>query len=295
MKNKNILIPVGIITGFVVCVFAFFGYMYANSLSFSVGNALVANDGQYILVLDDSPICLSNVKDKENLFDDIDNGDKILVLHDGINDTYPGQTGAYAVFKLEDGAVSDISKSVLNELTDMGWMSCEVYKLAENLYAGDAFEVTASNVTYINDKTVLYKKALNSDKMNEDSIFNIPVYKFETMQDAKDFIVFFENEYLSDGYHGDIDDFKNIIKSMGEEYFKEYTVFLLYVITGNGATDVDVHSVYNDGENLCINIEKTTQTGVGGTAVMSGFFYTVAIEKESVKNCISYDADEISF
>lgn len=295
MKKKKWLIPVCVIT-VVILVFAVaVGYMWANSLSFSVGNALVADDGQYLLVLDDFPVCLSNVKNKENLFNNIDNGDKILVLHNGINDSYPGQTGAYVVFKLDDGAVSDISKSVLSQLTEMGWLSNEVYKLDDNLYAGDAFEVTASNVTYSIDKTALYARALNSDKMYTDNVFNIPVYKFETMQEAEDFIVFFENEYLSDGVHGDIDSFKDKINAMGEEYFEKYTVFLLYVTTGSGATNVDFHSVYNDGENLCIHIEKTIQEGVAGTTAMSSVFYTVAIEKDSVKNCTSFHADENNF
>ncbi len=295
MKKKMWLIPVCIIAVIILVFAVALGYMWANSLSFSVGNALVAADGQYILVLDDSPVCLSNVKNKENLFNDIDNGDKILVLHDGINETYPGQTGAYAVFKLDDGAVSDVSKSVLSRLTEMGRLSDDVYKLDENLYAGGAFAVTASNVTFIYDKTALYEKSLNFDKMNTDGIFNIPMFKFETMQDAEDFITFFEDEYLSDGYHGDINNFKDKIKAMGEEYFEEYTVFLLYVTTGSGATDIDVHSIYNDGENLCIHIAETTIEGVGGVAVMSGFFYTVAIEKESVKNCTSFYADVNNF
>ncbi|MBQ8210251.1 MAG: hypothetical protein IJZ35_06700 [Clostridia bacterium] len=295
MKKKMWLIPVGIVAVVILVVVGAMGYMRANSLSFSVGQSLVANNGEYIMVLDDSPVCMSNVNDKEGLFDNIGNGDKILVLHDGINDTYPGKTGAYAVFKLDDGAVSDISKSVLSQLTEMGWLSAEVYKLDNNLYAGGAFEVTGSKVTFINDQTALYEKSLNFDKMDTDSIFNIPVFKFETMQDAEDFIAFFEDEYLSDGAHGDIDDFKDKIKAMGDEYFDEYTVFVMYVITGSGATDVDVHSVYNDGENLCIHVAKTTLEGVGGVTVMSGFLYTVAIEKESVKNCTSFDADENNF
>ena len=51
----------------------------------------------------------------------LENGDEVLVLHDGINESYPGQTGAYAIFKLKDGDIDDISAEVLTSLTELGW------------------------------------------------------------------------------------------------------------------------------------------------------------------------------
>lgn len=91
-------------------------------MGLTVGRCLVADNGSYLLIDGNAPIVMSNRKYKEGLFDGLETGDKILVLHDGIAESYPGQTGAYWCWKQEDGTVEDIPETVLSELTEMGWM-----------------------------------------------------------------------------------------------------------------------------------------------------------------------------
>ena len=64
-------------------------YMINHSMSFSVGRCLVADNGSYMFIDGNSPIIMSNRKDKEGLFSGLGTGDKILIFHDGIADTYP--------------------------------------------------------------------------------------------------------------------------------------------------------------------------------------------------------------
>lgn len=77
--------------------------------------------GEDMFIDGNSPIIMSNRKDKEGLFSGLGTGDKILIFHDGIADTYPGRTGAYWCVKLEDGTQADIPEQVIEELTELGW------------------------------------------------------------------------------------------------------------------------------------------------------------------------------
>ena len=94
--------------------------MSAKSLDFSVGRVLSANSSM-MLILDNSPIQMSCRTNHEDLYAKLSDGDKVLVLHDGIVESYPGRTGAYAIFKLEDGSIADIPDAVMESLTELGW------------------------------------------------------------------------------------------------------------------------------------------------------------------------------
>ena len=96
-------------------------YMVSHSLDFSVGRCLVAENGSYMFIDGNSPIVMSNRKDKEGMFAGLETGDKILLLHDGIQESYPGGTGAYWYMKLEDGTQADIPEQVMEELAELGW------------------------------------------------------------------------------------------------------------------------------------------------------------------------------
>ncbi len=97
MKKKKLLIFVGIIVGIFVLIVAGIGIMVGKGYGISVGRYLEAKDGTAMFVRDNSPIQMSNRTDKD-LFDKLDIGDKVLVIHDGIAESYPGRTGVYAIF-----------------------------------------------------------------------------------------------------------------------------------------------------------------------------------------------------
>lgn len=93
-----------------------------RGFGFSVARCLVAENGSYMMIKENSPIVMHNTKDNEKLFNNIDTGDRIWVVHDGINESYPGSTGVYAVIKLGEGEVSDIPEEVLESLSEHGWI-----------------------------------------------------------------------------------------------------------------------------------------------------------------------------
>ena len=119
--KKRVFIPICIILSLVLLIGCAIVYMNANSLGLSTGRVLISSHGSYMLIRDNSPINMGNPKNNTGLFNGLENGDEILVLHDGINESYPGKTGAYAIFKLKDGDIADIPAEVLASLTELGW------------------------------------------------------------------------------------------------------------------------------------------------------------------------------
>lgn len=99
-------------------------WIYSKSLSFSTARCIVTKQ-KCMIVLDKSPIGMSNQSWDENLFADLSTGDKVLVVHDGIAESYPGQTGAYFLWKLEDGSSADVPSQVIEALEELGYIVME--------------------------------------------------------------------------------------------------------------------------------------------------------------------------
>lgn len=120
--KKKILIAVGVVCSIVLVlmtVIVVMAYaMLQQGVSISVGRYLEGD----ILVKDNSPITMSAEKGKEHMFEGLTTGDKILVVHGLIMESYPAQTYVKYCFKQEDGDWSDISLDLLEDLASMGWV-----------------------------------------------------------------------------------------------------------------------------------------------------------------------------
>ena len=119
MKGKAFRIALAsVLVLLVLCV----GVMACNHLSFRVGRCIKAANGSCMLLMDHSPVVLSNHTMSTHPFSDYCTGDLLLVLHDGIQETYPGGTGAYLTLRLQKGTAGDISQTVVNALAELGWV-----------------------------------------------------------------------------------------------------------------------------------------------------------------------------
>ncbi len=153
--KKKILIPICILLALVLLAVCAILYMNANSLGFSVGRYLSAN-GSHMVILDNSPIVMSNRTDNEKLFSKLSDGDEILVLHNGIEESYPGGTGAYAVFKLSDGTIEDVSAEVRTELEALGWLTGVKnfsFSLTWNCYGVSSYDSKTGRLVKTTDAT----------------------------------------------------------------------------------------------------------------------------------------------
>ncbi len=126
MKPKKWLIPVCAIAGVLLLCAAIYWYTAAHMLSFSAGRFLTMDNGAYMMVVDQyGPIRLSAAGGRDGVFDGLENGDKVLVLHSLILETYPAQTRIYGIFKLSGGTINDIPEDTLKSLADLDWQPKE--------------------------------------------------------------------------------------------------------------------------------------------------------------------------
>ena len=124
MKNKKILIIIGVVVTIVLLFGIVVNVLISKGMGISTGVYLETKNGVSILVREKTPIQMSNRTDKE-LFNDLDIGDKMLVIHTGIEESYPAKTGVYAVFKIKEGTTGNIPTQVVEELVKLGWLESE--------------------------------------------------------------------------------------------------------------------------------------------------------------------------
>lgn len=90
--------------------------------SVMTGRYLQAENGASLIVTDGGePITLSDQSRDGDLFEGLSSGDRVRITHDGVNETYPGQTGAYSCELLEEGTLDDVPEEALTALEELGW------------------------------------------------------------------------------------------------------------------------------------------------------------------------------
>lgn len=120
MKNK-VVVPLAIFVAICLIIAGVLAVVSVKGLGFSEGLYLRTDSGSDMVIMGSSPIVMSNRRGNID-FSKLTSGDKILLLHDGIQASYPGGTGAYLCIKLKDGEFTDIPEDVIVSLTEMGWM-----------------------------------------------------------------------------------------------------------------------------------------------------------------------------
>ena len=119
MKKKTIFLTAVWIAIVCLLIFVIGGAFKYGLLE---GRVLVADNGSYLIILDDhSPIKMSDCSKNGDVFFGLQTGDKIRILHDGIHLSYPGRTGVYRIRLLERGTSEDIPERVKDSLRQIGW------------------------------------------------------------------------------------------------------------------------------------------------------------------------------
>ena len=134
--KKKILIPIIVLAVILILAACVVGYMATNSMSISTGRCIVTSNGSYMILLDNSPIKMSNQSGKEDLFSGLQTGDEIKILHDGIEESYPGGTGVYYCKKLQSGSIEDIPTEIIESLSPMGWIPVDASGKTHEIYTG---------------------------------------------------------------------------------------------------------------------------------------------------------------
>lgn len=121
MKIRKVFKIMGIsIAALLLLLGILFFILISKGCSITIGHCLIADNGSYLLVDENSPIVMSSKS--ESMFSNLSTGDKIFVIHSGVETSYPAQTGVYFCLKLGSGDISDISEDVIHKLIELGWL-----------------------------------------------------------------------------------------------------------------------------------------------------------------------------
>lgn len=278
------------ITALIFAVFAaVVGFIILKGYGISVGRYLEAQDGTPMFVCESTPIRISDVKDRLDL-DKLNIGDKILVLHDGIAESYPAQTGAYAVIRLSRGTEADIPQSVTDQLSQLGWLD-SLAQSAE-IWLKDDLDTTVSYGNWADTPSVSISP-LNLSKLQISSVRHLPVYKFDTLDELVRFKQTCEG-FDFDSSYNEVPSFNDATSKYDSAFFENNTLILVYLTATSGSYRYDLHSVYCDGDDLVVHVQKTNDPE-DCTCDMAGWFITVALPDSVVKNCTEFDADLNNF
>ena len=121
--KKAIIISVSLVLIITVVFVAF----TISSGTVLTGYSLKCTNDVYMIIDErGSPIRFSYNKAVGTDVEKLTDGDRILIISDLINESYPGSTSARFILKLEDGDISDIPEATLVSLSELGW-----YKFTE--------------------------------------------------------------------------------------------------------------------------------------------------------------------
>lgn len=252
-QKKKWMIPLCIIGGLLLICAGLLWYMVSHSLDFSVGRCLVADNGSYMFIDGNSPIVMSTLRDKERMFAGLKTGDKILLLHDGIQESYPGGTGAYWCMKLEDGTQADISANVIEELGELGWTIVgneadpDAGSPELEAYAFDAQYIRTNG--YSENRTYPYHAVISSKA-------ELEAY-YEAYKDTYDL------ERREKVYSDSTIGFLDACDKYDDAYFERQNLVLIVLQEGSGSirheiTDVRRHRIENgasDGWDITIDVK----------------------------------------
>ena len=99
-----------------------FVLLISDGFNFTYGYYLETKEGPMLVRKDGHPISLT--ADAEE-FTETETGEKMLVFHGGVEDTYPARTEVKFIIKLGGASPDNIPASTLFSLRQLGWIEAE--------------------------------------------------------------------------------------------------------------------------------------------------------------------------
>ena len=134
----------------------------------------------------------------------------------------------------------------------------------------------------------IYNNALNASKLNGNS-FDLPVYKFDTLEDLETFKRDFGGESGFNYGWDEVPSFDEATEYCDTVFFEKYTLMLVYVTASSGSYRFGFKDISFEGGSMCISVEQTNNPRVC-TDDMAGWFITVAVPDAMISECTEFNA-----
>ena len=145
MKKKKWILAICIAVGIIALLMVTAAVTSMMGYGVSVGKLYFTEDSTY-LIDGTTSIIVSDQSRRSDLFDGYANGDEIILVHDGVEETFPARTGGFMAFRISKGdgtykPSSDllgIEKITLEDIVS-GELDCQAQYIRTNGYT-EAFE-----------------------------------------------------------------------------------------------------------------------------------------------------------
>lgn len=207
----------------------------------TVGYCIVADNGSRILVVDGGPVVLSNSTIGKNALYKYDTGDKLLVVHGAIRESYPASADAYFCMKIGEGSAKDIPDEVFKGLYELDWLS-EAYL--------DEIGIPSS-VSYDTPFYAFTAQYVRTDAAGDPKDFPA-VLVLRSYEEFTEYIAAHREEYQLDL------EFIPACSRYDEEYFAKNDLILIRLEESSGSISHEVTDVYHDDDGWQIRIDRVT-------------------------------------
>lgn len=155
--------------------------------------------------------------------------------------------------------------------------------------SNQVYDVALSFANWTDDSKI-YTSSLNLSKMQSNSIKHLPIYKFDSLKDLKQFKESFGDILTMDNGWDEVPSFNEATAKYDAKFFEDNCLMLVYVSASNSTHRFGLGSIGWDEKSVCINVVETTGKEFVDAA-MAGWFLTVAVSKDSIATCTEFDAD----
>ena len=191
---------------------------------------------------------------------------------------------------------------VINPLSSYYYVIDDAYRAkVKELFWQGGYQISGTNphnkvydatLSFANwtDDSKIYTSSLNLSKMQSNNIQHLPIYKFDSLEDLKQFKETFNDILTMDNGWDEVPSFNEATAKYDTKFFKDNSLMLVYVSASNCTHRFGLGSIGWNEKSLCINVVETTGKELVDEA-MAGWFLTVAVEKETIASCTEFDAD----
>lgn len=208
---------------------------------------------------------------------------------------YPAELKNKFVAASED--IAENEEKYSKQLLDGCWATATDYihnkKASSSAQPGgnpenQIFDNTLSWAGWTGDGPI-FLEALNRSELTTNHTMHLPIYKFQSKASLDRFIEKYRDTFNMDQSRGTIASFTETAGRYTEDFFKDHTLVLVYVASDSISYRYSATSFHCDGTSFVLHIEETTGLEAGDSAV-AGWFVTVAVSNDLIKNCSVFDA-----
>lgn len=139
------------------------------------------------------------------------------------------------------------------------------------------------------DPEVMNAGALNRDAISINSARHLPIFRLDTAKDLEQFRLNYIGTAISGNSWDEVASFNEATAPYDKTFFRDNSLLLVYVSSGNCTQRFGLHSIDLDGTSLCVRLQETT----GGEILSeldAAWLVIIEIPDSLIADCTEFDA-----